>query len=146
MIKTYRGLLVDGGQDKIPLHTPDGKTGYRIVKFEILTAELGIASFESIVRLWKVEQTTVATSSATVDFSDNDMLACAVSSGNSGAGYGPYNPATIFEQEIFNQDIYVTHSNNEASAACNYYVELEQIMLTENEALVAIIKDLREEQ
>ena len=28
-IISYRGLLADGAQDTIPLHTNDGKTGYK---------------------------------------------------------------------------------------------------------------------
>ena len=36
MIKSYRGLIADGAQDRIPLHTNDGKTGYKIVKFQIM--------------------------------------------------------------------------------------------------------------
>ena len=36
VVKTYRGLLADGVQEKIPLSTKDGSVGYRIVKFEIV--------------------------------------------------------------------------------------------------------------
>ena len=143
MMKTFRGLMQDGAQDTIVLHTNDGSTGYRVVKFEILTARPGLAGFESIVQIWKVSQTSVPTSSATVDFSDNTLLACATTFGNNSHGYGPFTPAAIFDREIFNQDIYVTHSNNEGSDACNYYIELEQVKLDLNENTVATLKDIR---
>jgi len=144
MIKTYRGLIANGGQDTLPLHTPDGKTGYRIKKFQIMTKDPGDASQDLVIKIYKVEQTSLRVSGATIDFSDNTLLA---------AGYFAQATATfahyqtvIFDTEIFNQDIYVTHTDNDGSDSCNYYIELEQIKLTEQEALVAIVKDLREEQ
>ena len=34
MIKTYRGNLADGGQDRIRLKTLKGEIGYKIIKFQ----------------------------------------------------------------------------------------------------------------
>ena len=45
--------------------------------------------------------------------------------------------------EIFNQDIYITHVDSDASAPINYYIELEQIKLDLNENTVATLKDIR---
>jgi len=39
MIKTFRGKIADDTQDTINLHTNDGKTGYRITKFQAMTGE-----------------------------------------------------------------------------------------------------------
>ena len=33
-IKSFKGKLANGGQNTIVLHTNDGTTGYKIVKFE----------------------------------------------------------------------------------------------------------------
>jgi len=33
VVKTFRGLLADGGQDRIRLSTIKGKVGYKIAKF-----------------------------------------------------------------------------------------------------------------
>ena len=144
MIKTYRGLLADGDQVKIPLGTPQGKVGYRITKFQLFPYQPGTHDFESIVKIYKISQTTVPTSGGSVDFSDNSLLASGFYGATSAAG--PVSMISIFEIEIFNQDIYVTHTTNTGEAAINYYIELEQVKLSEQEALVAIVKDLREEQ
>ena len=45
-IKTFRGLLEDGAQERIRLETLDGKTGYRINKFQIMNEEAGAAANE----------------------------------------------------------------------------------------------------
>ena len=36
VVKTFRGLLADGGQDHIRLQTIKGKVGYRIVKYQLM--------------------------------------------------------------------------------------------------------------
>ena len=51
--------------------------------------------------------------------------------------------AVVFDNEIFNQDIYITHTDAHATGECNYYIELEQIKLDLNENTVATLKDIR---
>jgi hypothetical protein len=143
-IKTFRGLMQDGAQDTISLHTNDGSTGYRIVKFQILsetpTSEGGV---EHIVQVWKTKQTTVPTAApAPIDFSDNKLLAAAVFVANDDPQYAYSNPI-IFDQEVFNQDIYVTHTDTNGTDPVNYYLELEQVKLDLNENTVATLKDIR---
>ena len=141
-IKTYRGMLDHGNQIKIPLATLDGSSGYRIVKFEIMTQEpYGAGSGEHIMKIYKIPQTTA---NAEVDFSDNTLLGAAITN-NSTSGYQYATvPSVIFDNEIFNQDIYVTHKNLHGDvAACNYYIELEQVKLDLNENTVATLKDIR---
>jgi len=72
MIKTFRGLIASGAQDTIVLHTNDGSTGYRIVKFQCIQSEPGELSVEQTMKIYKVSQTTIDN---TVDFSDNTLLA-----------------------------------------------------------------------
>jgi len=50
---------------------------------------------------------------------------------------------TIFDGEIFNQDIYITSVDTDSTAAMNYYIELEQFVLNPDEATVATLKDIR---
>ena len=69
-IKTFRGLLTDGAQDTIVLHTNDGSTGYRIVKFQIMPKLPGSVAAEHVVQIWKIAQSSVPTSDPPVDFSD----------------------------------------------------------------------------
>ena len=138
-IVSYRGLLADGGQDTIPLQTNNGLLGYRIVKFEIMGQKPGADDYEAVVQIWKVLQTTI---DAEIDFSNNRLLAAATYQGNAAAFNYPTTQFTIFDNEIFNQDIYITHKdlqNNEM----NYYIELEQMDLALDEATVATLKDIR---
>jgi len=139
MIKTFRGLIADGGQDTIVLHTNDGSVGYRITKFQLMPKEPGQDHHEHTVKIYKVNQSTVDN---TVDFNDQTLL-----------GVGYYQDAAsqdnvtstdiIFDKEIFNQDIYVTASDTVGAVPINYYIELEQIKLDLNENTVATLKDIR---
>ena len=139
MIKTFRGILADGGQDKINLKTSRGAIGYRIVKFQIFSKAPGASAYEHVVKIFKLKQTTV---DGVVDFSDGDLLAASYLEGHAGEAY-PDSQATIFEEEIFNQDIYVTHFDVLTGESCNYYIELEQVMLNENESAMATLQSLR---
>ena len=138
-IKSFRAKIEDGGNDTIPLSTNDGMTGYRIVKFELFGANPGAAGYESVVKIYKVPQSAV---DGAVDFSDQTLLAVSYLEGD-GAPHYTDKLTTIFDREIFNQDIYVTHHENNGAVACNYYIELEQIKLDLNENTVATLKDIR---
>jgi len=140
-IKTFRGQIANGGQDTIVLHTNDGSTGYRIVKFEIMTPNPGTQDFETIVKIYKVSQSTT---DGAIDFNDNTLLAASTASGDATSNNYPTHITTIFDREIFNQDIYVTHASLLApNPGCNYYIELEQVKLDINENTVATLKDIR---
>ena len=141
MIKSFRGQIVDGGQDTIVLHTNDGSTGYRIVKFQTMSADpyAGDAA-EHITKIYKVPQTTV---DGAVNFSENTLLAAAIVNNHTNGYSDPSVPVIIFDQEIFNQDIYVTHADTQGAVACNYYIELELIKLNLDENTVATLKDIR---
>jgi len=142
MIKTFRGLMADETQDTIVLHTNDGSTGYRIVKLDIIGKEPGAKDQEAVVKIYKVSQSTI---DGVVDFSDNTLLGVAYWSINAGAYIvGP--AAVIFENEIFNQDIYVTHKDIMTGESCNYYLELEQVKLDLSESTVATLKDIRNKE
>ncbi len=138
-IKSFRGLLADNSIDTINLHTNNGSIGYRIIKFEIMPQDPGNNDTENVVKIFKIPQTTT---SATIDFSDNTLLA---------AGYYLSGSATtrmqdvtvVFDNEIFNQDIFVTNVETTSSGAINYYIELEQIKLALDENTVATLKDIR---
>jgi len=142
-IKTFRGLLAQDTQDIILLHTNDGSTGYRITKFQIMNKEAGASAseMESTVKIYKVSQTTP---DAVVDFSDNALLGAAQLGTHASMGTYPQSTIIIFDKEIFNQDLYVTHKNlHSDNAPCNYYIELEQVKLALDENTVATLKDIR---
>lgn len=140
-IKSYRGLLPSGGQDKIRLTTTDGRTGYRIVKFQIMPDDPFTNTVKHVMKIYKSLQSTIDDS---VNFTDSDLLGVATymeSADLDQAGYG----VIIFDQEIFNQDIYITNIELTNTEPGNYYIELEQIKLSTAQAELLIVKSLRGE-
>jgi len=143
MIKTFRGILADGAQVTINLHTNDGRTGYRIVKLQTFPTTPGTSADESVIQVWsKAQAEPIATGSGTVNFS-NDTLLGAVYFRQHSTTTAPATMNVIFDNQIVNQDIYITHTNNEGSASYNYYLELEQISLDLNESTVATLQSIR---
>jgi len=137
-IKSYRGQLDDGGQDKIRLTTTDGRMGYKVIKFQILPPAPGATTHELVGKIYTMEQTTVT---GTVDFSDSTLLAAAIFAQSSDS-FNSFH-SVIFDNSIVNQDMYVTIDDSQNAAGANYYIELEQIKLTAAQAEVLIVKDLR---
>jgi len=138
-ILSYRGLLTDGDQDTILLSTKKGEVGYRINKFQGMPNTPGIVNQESVIKVYTKEQSTF---DAIVDFNDTTLLGCVYLK----QGESPVTPSTlqvIFDQKIFNQDIYITHKDASTGEDCNYYLELEVIKLDESQAMVATLKDIR---
>jgi len=149
MIKTFRGLIPDQGQDRIPLSSKDGSVGYRIVKLVLFPVFIGStvagSEYESLVQVYKTPQATP--SGITTDFSEPTLLAAATYfsevSGSPAYVIGS-NTDIFFDNEVFNQDIYIIHENFHGDdAAINYYIELEQFRLSDNENTVATLKDIR---
>ena len=143
-IKSFRGKIANEGTDIISLHTNNGSVGYKIVKLELFPVQPGFggSEAESTVKVYSVPQT--GTPTAEVDFSDNTLLAVGfVTNVGSSEIYG-IDSATVFDNMVTNQDMYVTHKNLHGdAAACNYYMELEQMNLDLNENTVATLKDIR---
>ena len=139
MIKTFRGLIKDGAQDTIVLHTNDGSTGYRIVKFEVVHQN-EVDDLSATINVFTVSQSAA---SFVIDFSDNTLLAAAAYRSDK-VTTGLVDKTIIFDRMIFNQDIYVTYKDNEsAGLKMNYYLELEQVKLDLGENTVATLKDIR---
>ena len=140
MKKTFRGKLEDGGQATIRLSTNNGLTGYRIAKFAIMMEQPGNTAQESVVQVFTTERSSVPTSSATVNFDDPTLIAAAYQDTN-------VHPTevVIFDNVVFNQDIYITYTDNGSGTNedINYHIELEQEKLDVNQATVATLKDMR---
>ena len=140
MIKTFRGLIASGGTETIVLHTNNGEMGYRIVKFEMLTPKPGTTDYEHVMKIWKIAGEAA---DEEIDFSHQTLLAAGFTEGAAATNFIGNPLAVIFDQEIFNQDIYITQFDAKSSLACNYYLELEQIKLDLSESTVATLKDIR---
>ena len=140
VVKTYRGLLAHGGQDRIRLQTIKGKVGYRIANLEIIGNKPGTSNpVESLVALWKVEQSAIG---LTINFSDSDLLGVAL--WTMGETTYSHDLVIIFDNEIFNQDIFVTHIDIQGAEACNYMIKLEVIPLDDAGAEYTTLKDMRQ--
>jgi len=144
VVKTFRGNLADGGQERIRLSTIRGKVGYQITKFSLFPSRPGHgADTESTVQIWKEEQSTPSLSAVTVNFTDASLLAACYLNEATGAS-NPAGPLMIFfDNEIVNQDIYITHTEVGNAEPVNYYLELEVIPLDDKGAEYSTIKDLR---
>jgi len=140
-ILSYRGLLADAGTETILLSTKKGEVGYRITKFELMPHEPGGTTYESVVKIFTQVQTTTPT--ATIDFSDTTLLAAGFMAGSDSHVY-PVKDIIVFDQTIVNQDIDITHQNTGGTTdPMNYHLELEVIKLDESQAMVATLKDIR---
>ena len=140
MIKTFKGALADGGQNRIKLSTIKGKVGYRIIKFQVISAEPFAKSGEHVAKLYYTEQSTI---DAVVDFTDSNLLGVSLWRASAGETYA-LSTTIIFDSEMFNQDIFITHSDiNTDNTLLSYYIEMEAIELTDMAAEYTTIKDLR---
>ena len=143
-IKSFRGKLADNDIERVFLHTNTGSTGYRIKKFQIMPGNPTNDNMEATVKIYKIPQTAA---SNTIDFEDQTLLAAAYIENHDGtsAGFSNFTNAVIFDNEIFNQDIYITlkAGTGAGTDGVNYYFELEQIKLDLNENTVATLKDIR---
>jgi hypothetical protein len=142
-IKSFRGLMnTDSGGDStdtIVLHTNDGSTGYRITKLQIIPKDPTDTTTEAVFQIF-----TVPTASTDeIDFSNQTLLACAHYSNHLSGTLYPEDLVVIFDNAIFNQDVYLTCKTDAGSQAINYYIEMEQMKLDLNENTVATLKNIR---
>lgn len=139
-IVSFRGQIGDGGQHRLNLHTNDGKMGYRIKKFNLMFVEPGSASVGHVVKIYKIAQTTIDDS---IDFDDPTLLASGYLNGKADEATYPEDVHVVFDSEVVNQDIFVTHQDAVSNLAVNYYIEMEQFPLDLNESTVATLKNIK---
>ena len=137
---SYRGIIPIGEQERIKLSTIDGKTGYKITKFQVLPKDVGTVSYELIGQIFKKDQTgSVGTA---VDFSNSELLATSVLIGKSSENL--QNIVTIFDNEKFNQDIFINITDASGGTnPTNYYIELEKMSLTDLEATYLTLQNIK---
>jgi hypothetical protein len=136
-IKTFKGQIPTGLQEKIHLSTNDGLTGYRIRKFQIISKTPGSNNIELLGQVFLTDQTgSVGTN---VDFDNPDLIAVAFHV----TQYGPQTDI-IFDQETFNQDVFITMTDASGNTVPgNYYLELEQFKISLNESTFSTLKNIR---
>ena len=138
-VKSFRGKLSNNSIETINLSTNNGSVGYKIVKFQLMGINENTA-YENTVKIYKIPQTTATED---IDFSDNTLLAAALY-GDSSDSKTFAVQTIIFDNEVFNQDIFITYIGQAGfQNDINYHIELEQIKLDLNENTVATLKDIR---
>ena len=141
MIKTFRGILADGEQNKIRLSTKKGKIGYKIIKFQCIPETVASGSNEGLIVISKVPGT--GTPPTTLDLSDGNVLGAILWLRDQGT-VAITSKTIIFDQEVFNQDIFVNYEDAQGSSGrMNYYIELETFIQTDNQAAVSTLRDIR---
>ena len=138
-IISFRGKLSDGEVETIALQTNNGLTGYKVTKFQVFPENPGTLEYEGVVKIFKTDQAGAIV--GTVNFSDNRLLGVGYYASSNSKAHSPL--ISVFDNEVFNQDIFITYKANTGSASMNYYIELEQIKLDLNEQTVATLKDIR---
>lgn len=140
-IITFKGALSPGLQDKINLRHKDGKKGYRINKFEQIQARPGTDNVELLAQIFNTDQTGSIT--GVVDFTDGNLLAVNYYKAGSSSS-SPTTTQIIFDQEIVNQNIFITMNDESGGTQkSNYFIELEEIPLSDLEATQITLKSLR---
>ena len=138
---SFRGQLAIGVEERISLHTNTGQTGYQITKFQIMSSTPGVGDVEFIAQIYKTSD--VDNINTTPNFSDNRLLAVNYAQENQGTAY-PWSEVVIFDNEIFNQDIFINITDSSGQTIrCNYYIEMKQMDLALDESTVATLKDIR---
>jgi len=139
---SYTGQIDIGTQDKINLQTNNGKIGYKITKFQIISSTPGAtASVEFVAKIFNKDQTGSITPA--VNFTDSNLLACAFYQVRSDASVAGAE-TIIFDNKEFNQNIFVTIADAEGGTVpCNYYIELERMSLSDIEATKLTLQSIK---
>ena len=147
MIKTFKGKLssyiaadpVNTGKMRIRLSTNNGKTGYMIRKLQVIGTDVTGRDQESVVQVFSVDP---GTPTGAIDFDSPTLLAvCFYEQAASTSYFG--DQAIIVDAKKINQDIWITHDEAKGDHNVNFYLELETFNLSEMEATVATLKDMR---
>ena len=136
---SYRGQIPDGLEQKINLATLKGKTGYKIVNFVTMAYKPGEASYQTTTKIYSKRQ---GSGSTLVDFNESDLLAVSVIEDHEAEHY-PSSQNVVFDNEIFNQDIFISCDSLVGSLPTNYYLELETVELSDIQSTQLTLKNLR---
>ena len=139
---SFKGQLAMGTQDIINLKTNNGKTGYKVTKFQIISSTPGTTgSVEFVAKIFDKDQS--AAISPVVNFTDSNLIACAFYQDRANASSNT--ETIIFDNRSFNQNIFVTIDDAEGGTIpCNYYIELETMPLTDLETTKLTLQSIRQ--
>ena len=138
MNKSFKGAIQADSSQTIKLSTNNGLTGYKIKKLNVIGQQPSALDQESTFKIFSSKNNTIA---STIDFNDPTLLAVAFYETEDTTTLAE-NANIVFDNMVFNQDIELTMKGT-PDRVLNYYLELEQVKLSENEATVATLKDMR---
>ena len=137
---SYRGSIIDGETEEINLKTIQGKVGYKIKKFQIIATDVLGAQADMQAQVTK----TSDGAGATINFTNADLLAVATYKTEPNASQTAQGTTIIFDNEMFNQNIFITAIDGGTSNQnINYYIELEAMSISDLEATMLTLKNLR---
>jgi len=125
-VHSFRGQVIDGGQEKIRIQGAVGAIAWRINNFKVLGQD-GNSNYENVTKIFREEQGTV---DGTIDFRNDELLAAVIYQQHSVGQTYPLDAIVVFDNALFVRNIYVTCKNAEGSGPINYYVELEEVKLS----------------
>jgi len=141
MNKTFRGQLKALGLETIRLSTNNGLQGYRIAKLQIIPIQPGAVEGEHIVQVYTTEHNDTSLYD-NIDFRDPTLLGVAFYKTDISEVNADTN-TVIFDNMVFNQDIFISGAELKGSLPVNYMIELTPVPLSKDEATVATLKDMR---
>ena len=137
----YRGTLSVGTEERIKLSTLNGKTGYKITKFQIISTAPGTVDQEIVCKVMDKKDSNIG---AVVEFTNSNLLAVSYISEGASVAY-PLDSTIIIDNKKFNQDIFVSVSSaNSSTQPVNYYIELESMSLSDLEASYLTLQNIRQ--
>ena len=138
-IKTFKGKLAMGVEEKINLSTNNGLTGYRIKNLQVITSDPTDTTYGLVCQVFLTSQT--GSIGPAIDFNNSDLLGVAYSDAYNDFQNGEI---IIFDKETFNQDIFINITDSSGGTTpANFYIELEQFKLDLNESTYHTVKNIR---
>jgi len=137
---TFQGKLNIDQQEELFLRTNNGKTGYKIIKFQIISTTPGVGNQELVGKITSASDANIG---PVCDFSTAEVLAVAyqVDIGNANAAASD---TIILDNQIVNQNIFVQIGDAAGGTTpCNYYIELEKMSLSDIQAAQLTLQSLR---
>jgi hypothetical protein len=139
-IITFQGKLNIDQEQELFLRTSTGKTGYKIIKFQIISTTPGVGNQELVGKVTSAPDANVG---PVVDFSTAEVLAVAyqVDIGNANAAASD---TIIIDNQIVNQNIFVQIGDAASGTTpANYYIELEKMSLSDIQSTQITLQNLR---
>ena len=140
---SFKGTLGVGEKEVINLKTNTGRVGYKITKFQLMETNPGNVDHEFVGKIFKTDNFNEH--SGLVQLTDSNLLAVIYFKTESSGGSGVFQNTVIFDNEVVNQNIFVNINDNSGSTeACNYYIELETMALSDLETTKLTLQSIKQ--